>query len=326
VICFNTAMRIIALEEHITTPELLKARAQSWQEAPSIQALGGKLLDLGDGRISDMDAVGIDVQVLSPAASDFDKLQPATANALARDTNDQLAATVRAHPRRFAAFATLALQDPEKAAAELQRCIRQLGFKGAMISGTIGGRFLDDTRFTPLFETAQDLDVPIYLHPAPPPQAVVDAYYSGLPGHLGYVLSTAGWGWHVETGMHCLRLIISGVFDRFPRLKIIIGHMGENLPFSIARADAVFARGPKHLERRVAEYFYEHFYITTSGYFTAPPFLCALQVVGADRILFAVDYPFSPNNVGRNFLDSLSVNPADMEKISHRNAEQLLKL
>ena len=159
-----------------------------------------------------------------------------------------------------------------------------------------------------------------------PPQAVLDAYFSGLPGDLGFLLSTAGWGWHVETGMHSLRLIISGVFDRFPRLKIIIGHMGENLPFSIARADAVFARGPKQLQRRVAEYFYEHFYITTSGYFTAPPFLCALQVIGADRILFSVDYPFSSNNVGRNFLDNLSVSSGDMEKISHRNAERLLEL
>lgn len=319
-------MRIIALEEHIATPELLKARAQSWQDTPSIQALGGKLLDLGDGRIADMDAAGIDVQVLSPAANDLHKLEPATANALARDTNDQLAAAVQAHPGRFAAFATLALQDPEKAAAELQRCIRQLGFKGVMVSGTVNGRFLDDPCFTPLLEASQGLDVPIYLHPAPPPQPVLDAYYSGLPGHLGFILSTGGWGWHVETGMHCLRLIISGVFDRFPKLKIIVGHMGENLPFSIARADTVFAHGPKHLERRVAEYFCEHFYITTSGYFTAPPFLCALQVVGADRILFSVDYPFSPNTVGRNFLDSLSVSPADMEKISHRNAEQLLRL
>src|ERR1700676_3375530 len=276
-ICFNNAMRIIALEEHITTPELLKARAQAWQEAPSMQALGGKLLDLGDGRIADMDAAGIDVQVLSPAANDLDKLQPTTANALARDTNDVLAAAVRAHPKRFAAFATLALQDPENAAAELQRCIGQLGFKGVMVSGTIGGRFLDDARFTPLFETAQALDVPIYLHPAPPPEEVRKAYFGGLPANLGFVLSTAGWGWHAETGMHCLRLIVSGLFDRFPRLKIIIGHMGEALPFYIARADAFLTQSVMPLQRQVSEYFREHFYITTSGCFTVPPFLCALQ-------------------------------------------------
>jgi predicted TIM-barrel fold metal-dependent hydrolase len=126
--------------------------------------------------------------------------------------------------------------------------------------------------------------------------------------------------------MHCLRLIISGVFDRFPKLKIIIGHMGENLPFSVARADAVLGHSTKHLKRRLADYFHEHFYVTTSGYFTVPPFLCALQVVGADRLLFSVDYPFSPNTVGRNFLSALPVSPEDREKISHGNADKLLKL
>jgi predicted TIM-barrel fold metal-dependent hydrolase len=126
--------------------------------------------------------------------------------------------------------------------------------------------------------------------------------------------------------MHCLRLIVSGLFDRFPKLKIIIGHMGENLPFSIARADSILARGANHLERRVADYFHENFYLTTSGYFTVPPLLCALEVVGADRILFSVDYPFSPNSEGRDFLNSLPVSPRDMEKIAHRNADRLLKL
>jgi hypothetical protein len=154
----------------------------------------------------------------------------------------------------------------------------------------------------------------------------MDAYYSGLPGSLGFFLSTAGWGWHVETGMHCLRLIVTGVFDRFPRLKMIIGHMGENLPFSIARAEMVFGRTGANLKRSLGEYFCEHFYLTTSGYFSTPPFLCMQQVVGIDRILFSVDYPFSSNMVGRQFLDSLAISPEDREKIAHRNAEKLLKL
>jgi len=320
-------MRIVTLEEHFTTPELQNARTQVWQGAPEyMRALSSKLLDLGDARIADMDEAGIDLQVLSAAAGSFEKLDSATAIALARDTNDRLASAISAHPTRFAGFATLALQEPTQSAAELERCIRKLSFKGALVNGTVNGKFLDDPSFAPFFEAAQALDVPIYLHPAPPPQPVADAYYSGLPGPAGFLLSTAGWGWHVETGMHCLRLIVSGVFDRFPKLKMIIGHMGEDLPFSLARADTVMGFGAKHLKRKVAEYFHEHFYVTTSGYFTLPPFLCALQVVGADRLLFSVDYPFSANTTGRNFLNALPISPEDLDKISHRNADTLLKL
>jgi predicted TIM-barrel fold metal-dependent hydrolase len=245
---------------------------------------------------------------------------------LAHDANDRLAAAVREHPKRFAGFAALALQEPEKAAAEFERCVRALGFKGALVHGTTRGMFLDDPQFTPLFETAQALDVPIYLHPAPPPKPVQEAYYGGLPGQLGFFLATAAWGWHAEAGMHSLRLIVSGLFDRFPRLQLIIGHMGEDLPFSIARAEAVLSRETKHLQRRVGEYFQQHFHITTSGYFTAPPFQCAMEVVGADRILFSVDYPYSPNTVGRTFLNSLPISPEDLGKISGGNAERLLKL
>jgi hypothetical protein len=321
-------MRTVTLEEHFLTPEVLKATAhiQSGPRSDFVEVVRGKLLDVGKGRIADMDAAGISLQVLSLTNSGMDKLEAATATALARDANDQLAAAVRAHPDRLAGFAALAPQDPEKAAAEFERCVRHLGFKGALVHGAIDGVFLDHPRFTPLFETAQALDVPLYLHPTPAPKPVQEAYYSGLPGNTGFLLSTAAWGWHVELGMHCLRLIVSGLFDRLPRLKIIIGHLGENLPYSIARADTVLARGAKHLPRRVAEYFHEHFYLTTSGYFTVPPFLCALQVVGADRILFSVDYPFSPNSEGYDFLQTLPISPQDLEKVAHGNAERLLKL
>ncbi len=321
-------MRIITLEEHMTTPDILKAAPMGASGAsPAFtESLNAKLLDVGEGRLADMDAAGINMQVLSVSANAVDKLDPSTANALVRDANDRMAAAVRAHPDRFAAFAHLALQEPDKAAAEMERCVRQLGFKGAMLNGTVNGQFLDHPRFTPIFEAAQALDVPIYLHPAPPPAPVMDAYYSGLPGQLGFFLSTAGWGWHVETGMHSLRLIVSGIFDRFPRLNIIIGHMGENLPFSIARSEAVMGRGAAKLKRSIGEYFCEHFYLTTSGYFTTPPFLCMQQVVGIERIMFSVDYPFSPNSIGRKFLDNLAISPQDMEQITHRNAEKLLKL
>ena len=322
-------MRTITLEEHISTAEFMEATAKAWHGDPVVGMWlnnRDKLFDVGKGRLSDMDAGGIDMQVLSLSGIGMDKLEPATATTLAQDTNDKLAAAVQAHPNRYAAFATLALQEPQKAASEFERCIRQLGFKGAMVNGTSGGLFLDHQRFTPIFEAAQALDVPVYLHPGLPPDVVKDAYFSGLPGNLGFSLSIAGWGWHVETGMHCLRLIVSGLFDRFPRLKIIIGHMGEALPFYIARADAVLTENAKHLKHRVSDYFHQNFYITTSGCFSLPPFLCALQVVGVDRILFSVDYPFSPNSAGRNFLDSLPVSPEDRAKIAHGNAQRLLKL
>jgi hypothetical protein len=321
-------MRTITLEEHFATPEFLKATAQlqSAARVDFVKAVESKLLDLGQGRIADMDAAGIDLQVLSLTWAGLDRLDGATATALAHDANDRLAAAVREHPKRFAGFAALALQEPEKAAAELERCVRALGFKGALVHGTTRGMFLDDPQFTPLFETAQALDVPIYLHPAPPPKPVQEAYFGGLPGQLGFFLATAAWGWHAEAGMHSLRLIVSGLFDRFPRLQLIIGHMGEDLPFSIARAEAVLSRETKHLQRRVGEYFQQHFHITTSGYFTVPPFKCTMEVVGADRILFSVDYPYSPNTVGRTFLDSLPISPEEMGKISGGNAERLLKL
>lgn len=322
-------MRTITLEEHISTAAFQKAlQAQGHGGGPSeyLRRIQSKLLDMDAARIADMDAGKIDMQVLSLAGGEMEQLDSATATALARDTNDVIAAAVRAHPDRFAAFATLNLREPDSAAQELERSIRQLGFKGVLVNGTYGGLFLDDARFTPFWEAAQSLDVPVYLHPAPPPEPVRQAYFTGLPEDYGFFLSMAGWGWHVETGMHVLRLIGSGLFDRFPKLEIIIGHMGENLPFSLARADAVLSRSRAPLERRVAEYFHQHFHITTSGYFTLPPLLCALEVVGADRILFSIDYPFSSTEQGRQFLDSLPLNPADLEKIAHGNAERLMKI
>jgi len=321
-------MRTVTLEEHFSTPEVVKATAhlQSGQRSGWVQTVRDKLLDLGEVRIAEMDAAGIDTQVISLVNCGIDKLEPATATALVRNANDQLAAAVGKHPDRLAGFAALALQDPQAAAAEFERCVCKLGFKGALVHGTVRGVFLDQPQFTPLFETAQALDVPIYLHPTPPTPPVQEAYYGGLPGNTGFFLSTAAWGWHAELGMHCLRLMVSGLFDRLPKLKIIIGHLGENLPFSIARADAVLARDAEHLKRRVADYFCENFYLTTSGYFTLPPLLCALQVVGADRILFSVDYPFSPNTEGCDFLSSLPISPEDREKIAHGNADRLLKL
>jgi len=318
-------VRVIAIEEHFWTPGVRAATA-SYRPGGGRPDTLAKLDDLGEGRLADMDAAGIDVQVLSVNAPAAQELDAAEAVPLARDANDRLAAAVAAHPDRFAGFATLPTADPAAAAAELDRAVTGLGFKGAMIHGHTRGRFLDDPAYLPIFERAAALDVPIYLHPTFPTPPVIQAYYGGFDAPVSGVLATAGWGWHAETGLHALRLVLGGVFDRFPALRVIIGHMGENIPFSLARADERLSPVATHLKRRVGEYFQENFYITTSGYFTDPPLLCALMVLGADRIMFSVDYPFSDNAAGRAFLDRAPISAADRERIAHGNAERLLRM
>jgi predicted TIM-barrel fold metal-dependent hydrolase len=322
-------MRTITLEEHFVTQSFLRAAgAYGPGSLPRLAELQPRLLDIGAGRIAAMDEASIDFQVLSLAAIGFDSLDAATACPLARDINDELAEAVRAHPARLGGFATLAVKDPAAAAIELERCITRLGFHGTLLNGTTDGLFLDETRFLPVFEAATHLGVPVYLHPAPPPETVDRAYFSGLPGELGQLLSIAGWGWHAETGLHTLRLILSGLFDRLPTLQLVIGHMGEGLPYALARSSGVLSGAAPNLRQPVAAYFQSNIHITTSGYFTQPPLRCAMEVVGMDRLLFSVDYPFSPNTRGRAFLDSLTerLDPDDMAALTHRNAERLLHL
>ena len=321
-------MRTITLEEHFVTKSFLRATGAYDHAAPPwLAALQPRLLDLGPGRIAAMDEAAIDLQVLSLAAMGFDALDAPTATSLSHDINDELAAAVHAHPTRLAAFATLGLKDPASAAKELERTIQNLNFRGALLNGTTGGLFLDDPSFTPVFEAAVALNIPIYLHPAPPPRQVFDIYFKGLPEGVGQMLSIAGWGWHAETALHTLRLITSGLFDRFPTLQLIIGHMGEMLPMALARTSKGMSQVAK-LRQPVANYFQTNIHLTTSGYFTQPPLRCALDVVGIDRLMFSIDYPFSPNTLGRDYLTSLKqvLSPEDLAKLTHQNAEALLKL
>ena len=321
-------MRTITLEEHFLTESFLRAANAAGNAAPAwLDALKPKLLDLGAGRIAAMDEGGIDLQVLSLAATGFDELDASTATQLASDVNDELAAAVQANPARLAGFSCLGLKDPNSAAKELERSIQKLGFCGVLLDGTTDGKFLDDPRFTPVFEAAVALNIPIYLHPAPPPKVVFETYFSGLPAGVGHMLSIAGWGWHAETALHTLRLIASGIFDRFPTLQLIIGHMGEMLPMALARTSLGLSHVAK-LRQPVAEYFQSNIHLTTSGYFTQPPLQCALDVVGIDRLMFSVDYPFSATTKGSDYLTELEkvLNVDDMKKLTHRNAEALLKL
>jgi hypothetical protein len=314
-------MRIVTLEEHVLPRDMNAALGPAGLAAPP--AIAERLDDLTAARLAGMDAAGIDFQVLSFVGHGIQELEPSRALAMAREANDRLAAAVAARPDRFGAFALLPLTDPAAGVAELHRAVSELGFAGAMIHGQTHGRFLDDPAFGPLLSEAQALGVPVYLHPAEPAPAVRQAYFSGLEPRVAQALATGAWGWHAELGMHVLRLAVSGTLERFPELQLIVGHMGENLPFSLARADERLSP-LTGLPRSVAQTLREQLHITTTGYTTYPPLLCALQVFGADRLMFSVDYPFSDNAQATAFLATAPLSPGDREKLAHGNAERLL--
>lgn len=319
-------MRLITLEEHYRAPALKSVGGLPDPPPDSpLAEIQAKLDDLGDQRLADMDAGGIDIQVISHGAPGTEQIEPADAIELAREANDYLATSIAPHPNRFAAFATLPTAAPAQAADELERTVSEHGFVGALINGHVRGRFLDDRFFWPIFERAERLSLPIYLHPTPPPPAVRDAYYGGLPPQVAQTLSTAGWGWHVDTGLHVLRLIVGGVFDEYPGLQMIIGHMGEALPFLLARSSRVL-RQQAGLTRPLEDYVAANFHFTTSGMFTYPPLTCLLEVVGADRVMFSVDYPYSSNAEGREFVLGAPISEADREKVGFANAARLLGL
>ena len=274
-----------------------------------------------------MDASGITVQVLSVAGPGADLVPGEAGVRLARAYNDALAEAVARHPTRYRGFAHLPMLTPEAAAVELERTVKQLGFHGVLVNGPTDGLFLDDPRFDPILERAAALDLPIYIHPGIPAEAVRNAYYDGLPGNFSFTMALSAWGWHAETAIHTLRLVLSGALDRHPRLKIVIGHMGEALPFMLDRIDETTSATAKSvLKRSVRQTILDQVWITTSGFFTMAPFMAALLTFGTDRIMFSVDYPFASNARARAFLDALPVSPADREKIAHGNADQLMRL
>jgi len=327
----NKPMRIVTLEEHIVFPELVaklpKEVLSGFGQSPMMQQMAPKLADIGGERLKSMDDNGITVQVLSVVSANAKLLNAEEAPAFAKQYNDAIAEKIAAYPTRFAAFAHLPTTNPEAAADELERTVKTYGFKGGLINGLTNDEFLDDPKYAPIFERAERLDVPIYLHPDVPPKAVQEAYYSGLPKHSGMLLSVAGWGWHSETAIHTLRLIVAGVFDRYPKFKLIIGHMGEMLPMMMARCDNAFKPGQAGVNQRtISQTLKDQVYITTSGLFTKPPLTIAIETFGIDNIMFSVDYPFSTNEQGKQYLDSLDLPQEDMEKLTHGNADKILKM
>ena len=315
--------QVIALEEHYLDPEVKQHIAG--RDRSGGPGIAERLDDVGQGRIAEMDAAGIDIQVLSHGAPSVQKIADAElAVRLARGANDRLAETVRGHPDRFAAFAMLPTADPKAAADELERAVTRLGFKGAMVHGLSNGLFLDDIRFWPIFERARALDVPLYLHPAIPHPAVVEAYYKDYVQKYPNLLRAA-WGFTVETATQGIRMVLSDVFETYPRLKIILGHLGEGLPFYLWRINMALVRdgaGPSWFR----DAFCEHFWVTTSGFFSDPALLCCVQEIGVDRILFSIDYPFVENAPGTEWVHRIPLCAEDKAKILSGNVKRLLKM
>ncbi len=334
----------IATEEAWAPPELFEAyrkllEAGSYNDPgfeslmgfylrnPSVAPVTERMQSLGERRLADMDATGIAMQILSLTAPGVQVFDADTAAALARSSNDQVAEAVRRHPNRFAALAAVAPQNAPEAAKELERGVRTLGLKGAIVNSHTRGEYLDDPKYWDIFATAEALDVPVYLHPTTPSPAMIQPF-------LDRGLDSAIFGFAVETALHMLRIVVAGVFDRFPKLRMVLGHLGEGLPYWFFRLDFMHRRmvsggrypNVQKLERPLSDYLKHNVWVTTSGMAWEPPILYAQQVLGVDRVLYAMDYPyqFVPEEV--RVTDDLPISDADKKKLYQTNAEQLFAL
>jgi 5-carboxyvanillate decarboxylase len=293
-------------------------------DSPGTRLIHSRLVDLGAGRLDNMNAGDIDMQVLSLTSPGIQVFEGTLAKELAQDANNQLADAVKQNPHRLAGLAAIAPQLPRDAAKELDRAVSSLGLRGVIINSHTKGEYLDDRKFRPILEAANALKAPIYLHPRTPSQGMVEPY-------LDYGLYFAGWGFAAETGLHALRLIMSGVFEEFPDLKIILGHMGEGIPFYLQRIDnryllQVKIGAVKALKKLPSQYFKDNFLITTSGVTQNSTLQLCYEELGADRILFAADYPYESVSEQVSFMESADISNADKHKIFHSNAERLFGL
>ena len=300
-------------------PDLFLARAQT-----DGGQLSQRLLDVDDERLRIMDAAGIDVHLLALTSTGVQALQTELAVSIATLGNDRLAAVIVRHPDRYAGLATIAPQDPKRAVKEMERAIRTLKLGGVMINSHTNGEYLDESKYWPILEAAAGLGVPIYIHPRSPSPAMAQPYRK-------YHLEHAIWGYAVETGLHAVRLIMSGVFDAYPTLKIVIGHMGENIPYALYRMDWMHARATVAMDRpnlklTPSEYFKRNFMITTSGVNWHVPLKFCIEVLGADNIMWAVDYPYQETHEAVRFMNEAPISDEDKAKIFHRNAERVFRI
>ena len=323
-------MRTIALEETYATPKFMQAQAEMMKSDPSEAPEGfdkiiRQLIDVDKGRIEEMDQAGLDVQVLSLFSPGVEQMEASKAVDISKDANNYIAGAIKRNPTRLAGFATLPTVVPDTAADELERMVKEHDFKGAIINGHTNGRYLDDEFFWPILERAEKLKVPIYLHPTLPPKAVIEASYTGnFSQEVSTILARNAWGWHIETALHILRIILGGVFDQYPDLQFIVGHMGEGLPFMQQRINDSLPKETINLENPVSTYLQRNVNYTFSGLNYNQTFQNLFSEMGADRIMFSTDYPFVPMKATMKFLDQLPVSKADKEKIAHGNAERLL--
>ena len=328
------ARRTVGVEEHFLLPDLLrrippeaaKARGYFSRDQPYAGfSQIAQLTEVGEERLRALDEAGVSVQVLSLDGPGADLLPPHEGVAWAREANDALAGLIAAHPDRFAGLAHLPLTDPDAAADELERGVMRLGFKGALVRGSTDGRYLDHPSYDVLLARAAALGVPLYVHPGIPSAPVREAYYGGLPEPFGFWMSISGWGWHADTAVHILRLMVTGAFDRHPDLQVVIGHLGEGLQVLFARLDQQY-HSAAGMQKLPSEILRQHVHVSLGGFFMQPSFMATLDAFGADRIMFSVDYPFGDPKKGVAFLDSLPISPEDKAKISHKNADRLFKL
>ncbi len=311
--------------------ELYKGYVRLWYE-PNIWEPHGleiedKLLDIGRGRLKNMDEAGIDMQVLSLSTPGCEQFDPAKGMALSRKTNEELSKAIDKYPDRFIGLAALAPQSPEEAARELERAVKELGLRGAKINSHIRGRYLDNKKYWPVFEAAESLDVPVFLHPNTPGPSHIKSYED-----YGFALAGPPWGFGAEASLHAMRLIYSGVFDEYPRLKIVLGHLGEGLVFWLNRIDFSFKRPwmeeeiRPRIKRLPSEYVRDNFYVNTSGMPSLPAFLGVYLELGAEHMMFAADYPYENSREAAGFIDGIPISDSDKAKIQYSNAARLFKL
>jgi 2,3-dihydroxybenzoate decarboxylase len=312
----------IALEEHFLSPGLIDYWRPTMTEvaAPVVEQLFKRLTDFGDLRLETMDKAGIARAVLSISGPGVQaERDPATATRRAAESNDFLAQEIQKRPERYAGFAHIAVQDPKAAADELERCIRDLKFSGAMINGHTNGQYLDDATLYPFWERAEALGTTIYLHPIDPvtPAPVLNGVYG---------LRRSTWEWGFETGSHALRLVFSGLFDRFPKARIALGHMGETLPYLLWRFDSRAKLYNVKLGKPPSQYIKDNMVVTVSGVFAAEPLRCAVDALGRDKVMFAADYPFESAEEAGHFMDTVPLDEGLRADIAYNNAARLLGL
>jgi 5-carboxyvanillate decarboxylase len=323
-------VRLFSVEESFTIPEVVAELSRLVDGVPSMRSgpIAGpfmpKLLDIGAARIAEMDADGVDVQVLAVSAPGVQKFDPETGLSIARIANDRLADAIKTYPTRFAGLAVAPPQNATEGARELERAVTKLGLRGLIINSHTNSEYLDDQKFFPLLEAAEALDVPIYLHPREP----ADGLAGALMAMTGF---TVGWGYAVETGTHALRMIAAGIFDRFPRLQIVLGHLGESIPFLLDRIDGRYpfeigVTGKKPLPRKPSEYFRSHFVVSTSGMNFAAPVRAAIEILGADRIMFAADHPMENQRREVDAYNAVPMSAEERRKISETTARRVFKL